>query len=64
MNRTYSRYLVWTNYGEYEGWKCKGAEEWAEAVTLRDEEMLMSPRDVIITEYVPLEIRDGRTAKS
>lgn len=58
----YDKYLVWTNYGSYEGWSDRGAGTWEEAVAIRDEQMSMGNREVIITEYCPVDIRDARLA--
>ena len=53
------KFIVWTNYG-FEGWSERFADSFDEAVKLRDEQMGLSNREAIITEYIPLNVKDGR----
>ena len=62
--KSYKRFLVWTNYGGYEGWRQNQADTWIEAVALREDEVRRSCCEVLITEYCPLDIRDGRKDKT
>ncbi len=56
------RFIVWTNYGSYEGWRADDADTWAEAVALRERQLGNENNEVIITELCPLDVRDGRSA--
>lgn len=57
------RFIVWTNYGSYEGWHYVDADTWEEAVVLRDSSMSSGNSDVVITELCPVVIKDGRHAE-
>ena len=56
----YDKYIIWSNYGS-EGWRAENTESFDEAVKIREDKMSMGCSEVIITEYVPLKIQDGRT---
>lgn len=54
------RFLVWTNYGSYEGWGQIEADTWDEAVAVRDQQLSNGNGEVIITEFCPLRVEDAR----
>lgn len=54
------KYLVFINYGDYEGWKLQTeTDDWQEAVETWDY-MRSTGSECIITAYCPLIILDGR----
>jgi hypothetical protein len=59
---TYKRYLIWTD-NLSEGWSLdEQTDDWDEAVKSRDFH-LNNGWATIITEYIPIVVKDGRTEK-
>lgn len=58
----YQRFLIWKYWGEHEGWHLEGqAATWDDAVhQWQAVPKYGSAEDILITEYVPLQIQDGR----
>lgn len=58
----HKKYIVFINYGAYEGRHIHGeADTWQEAVALREEARINSIYETIICEYIPLLMIDGRS---
>lgn len=56
-------FLILVNYG-CEGWSVETAATFNEAVKLRDERLGWGNSEVVIAEYIPLKIQDGRSVKT
>lgn len=57
----HKKYIVFIDYGSFEGWRIQGeADTWEEAIALREQAHSYGAGEVIVCEYIPLLMLDGR----